>query len=196
MLSRLAAILLRLLALTWRWEITVPERVGSTGGGARLWLFWHGEMLPLLWLHRGRGITVLASRHRDGGYVAAVARRLGYRVLRGSSSRSGTTALRGVMRVLAKGGQAALAVDGPRGPRHRAKPGGALAAARTGVEVAPVRILTKPAWQLSSWDGFVIPAPFARVSIVYGAPFHLPHGADPHSTGRAEIERRLEELVA
>lgn len=197
MLAWSLAAVARLLALTWRWEITGAERLGDLPAEApRLWVLWHGEMLPLLWFHRARGIAILASRHRDGGYLASAAGKWGYRVVRGSSTRSGTGALRAMIRVLASGGQAALTLDGPRGPRHRAKPGGALAAQRTGAAVVPVRAQASRAWQLPSWDGFVIPAPFARIRIVYGAPLRLARGVDARSTGREQIERRLEGLVA
>lgn len=197
MLTRLASILAALLALTWRWEIIGAERLRVLPpAGSRLWVLWHAELLPLLWLHRRQGIAVLASQHRDGGYLASVAARWGYRVLRGSSARLGTSALRGVMRVLASGGQVALALDGPRGPRHRAKPGGARAAQRTGAAVVPVRAQPNRAWRLASWDGFVIPAPFTRIRVVYGAPLHVAPGVDTRCQGRGQLEDGLGNLVA
>jgi len=48
-------------------------------------------------------------------------------------------------------------------------PGAVIAAQRTGVPIIPIRVSASRAWRLKSWDRFLIPKPFARVDIHYGA---------------------------
>lgn len=164
------------LAATWRFEVVGREHLAGFWPGRRpaIWALWHAHFLPLLWLHRRGGTTLLISRHRDANPLARVARRWGYRTLRGSSTRGGTAALLGMIRLLQRGGQVAIAADGPRGPRERAKPGAVAAAAKTGVPIIPVAVAARPAWRLDSWDRFLIPAPWARVRVAYGSPFSVP----------------------
>ena len=45
-------------------------------------------LLPLLWKHRRRQVTIVVSEARDGQYLSEFARRIGYREARGSSRRS------------------------------------------------------------------------------------------------------------
>jgi hypothetical protein len=48
-------------------------------------------------------------------------------------------------------------------------PGAAIAAQRTGVPIIPVRVDASRSWRLKSWDRFLIPKPFARIDVHYGA---------------------------
>ena len=101
-----------------------PRIVGPTLPASGILVLWHADMLPCLRAFAGTGMRVLVSHSRDGDFGAAVATRLGYDVLRGSSSRGGVSALRGIARDLrARGGWIALVADGPRGPRGVCKPG-------------------------------------------------------------------------
>ena len=168
---RLGAAVLRLLALTWRIRVeNGAESSAAHAAGRRvIYALWHGELLPLLWHHRDRGIAVVISEHRDGEIIARIAERLGYTTVRGSSSRGGSRALIGLMRAIEAGRDGAVTPDGPRGPAHVFAPGAAIAAQRTGASILPVRASATRAWRLKSWDRFLIPKPFARVRVVYGA---------------------------
>ena len=161
------------LAATWRFEIVGGEHRdrARTSGAPIVWTHWHGHLLPLFWLHRHQGLAVLISQHRDGERLVQLAQRWGYHTLRGSSTRGAGAGLRGLSRALERGSQIALAVDGPRGPRHVAKPGALALARRSRATVVPVAATATPAWRAGSWDGFLVPAPGARVRVVYGEPW-------------------------
>lgn len=167
---RLGALLLRLLACTWRLRTTHDEPLRRVrGAGERvIFVLWHGELLPLLWHHRGEGIAVVISEHRDGEIIARIAESLGYRTVRGSSTRGASGALIGLIRALEAGADGAVTPDGPRGPPRVFAPGAAVAAQRTGAWIAPIRASVDRGWRLASWDRFLIPKPFARVEVVYG----------------------------
>jgi lysophospholipid acyltransferase (LPLAT)-like uncharacterized protein len=162
-------LVVRLLAATWRISTTGAELVAALRKARQPIVFtlWHGQMLPLLWHHRGQGISVLISEHRDGEIIARVASALGFRTVRGSTYRGPDRALAGLVRELRDGHDVAVTPDGPRGPAGHFAPGALIAAQRAGAPIVSVGAASRRAWRLKSWDGFMIPKPFARVTIAY-----------------------------
>lgn len=167
---RLGSVLLRLLAATWRIREVEGERIRAPLRERRPFVavFWHGQMLPLLWWHRNRGIAILISEHGDGEIIARIARSLGYDLVRGSSSRGAERALLESIRTASSGTPVAITPDGPRGPAHTFAAGALLVSYRARAPVLPVAASASRAWRLRSWDRFMIPKPFARVTIAYG----------------------------
>ena len=180
-------VVLRLLAATWRFRIRYGDHLETLLRDRRAFIFAlpHGHLLPLLWWHRGRGIAILISEHRDGELIARVAERLGYRTVRGSTSRGAARALMGVIRELQGGTPVAFTPDGPRGPAGSFAPGTVVAAQRAGCPILPVAADASRAWRLRSWDRFMIPKPFARVTIAY---------ADPTSVAAATARDATDEV--
>ncbi len=172
---RLGVPLVRLLAATWRIrEVNrAPSQRLRDGGKPVVFTLWHGEMLALLWHHRNEGITVLISEHGDGEIIARIAEALGFRTVRGSTSRGGGRALLGMSRTVQGGGDVAFTPDGPRGPARRFAPGALIVAQRTGAPVITLAVSPSGAWRLKSWDRFMIPKPFSRIRIAYGDPVYL-----------------------
>jgi lysophospholipid acyltransferase (LPLAT)-like uncharacterized protein len=159
-----------LRALGWTWRIRTHGATllsGALEQGAVL-AFWHGELMPMIYAHRDQRFAGMASRSRDGELLARIIQRLGYRVLRGSTSRGGASALREAQRLLFEGVSPALAVDGPRGPRHQPAPGAVALAARAERPIVYGVCHAAPVIRLQSWDRFEIPLPFARIDIHYG----------------------------
>jgi lysophospholipid acyltransferase (LPLAT)-like uncharacterized protein len=191
--SRLVRPLLGALARTWRVEVVGGEHLSAARArGAFVFALWHRTLVPLLWWHRSQEVTLLVSRHADGALVADAAEALGYRVARGSSTRGGAAALRGLLRTLGRGRAAAVTPDGPRGPAGVVKPGVVAAARRAGAPILPVTATADRAWRARSWDRLAIPRPFARVRVAYGQPW------DPPGDSVAachELETRLNALT-
>lgn len=141
---------------------------------------WHGQLLMLPFVHErlrrthaARPVHVLASRSRDGELLARFVQRFGLGVVRGSSSRGGTGALRRLTRHVHTGHDVALAPDGPRGPRERCQPGIVALASVTGAPLVPLAFAASPIWQLQSWDALEIPRPFGRAAVVFGGPLSV-----------------------
>src|SRR3954468_11463417 len=174
--SRLALLagsaFLRLLGASWRFRVVNGDHVHTLRNTGRPFIFslWHGHLLPLLWYHRDEGVMVLISEHRDGEVVARAAESLGYGLIRGSSTRGADRALISLVRELEAGHEVAITPDGPRGPALKFAPGALVAAQRTDTFILPVAISAKTYWQLNSWDRFMIPKPFAQVTVAYGSP--------------------------
>jgi lysophospholipid acyltransferase (LPLAT)-like uncharacterized protein len=166
---RLGGIVVRLLGMTWRVRTTGGEIVSALRAAKQPIVFavWHGHLLVGLWQHRGEGVAVLISEHRDGEIIARIASGLGYRTVRGSTYRGADRALVGLVRELRSGHDVAVTPDGPRGPAGHFAPGALVAAQRAGAPIVSVGIAASRAWRLRSWDGFMIPKPFARVTVAY-----------------------------
>jgi lysophospholipid acyltransferase (LPLAT)-like uncharacterized protein len=148
-----------------------------------IFVFWHGNLLPLVHYHRNERIVVLVSEHADGERIARILAHRGFGTVRGSSTRGGVRGLRALVRAARAGRDLALTPDGPRGPRGELKPGALAVARMTGLPVIPLAVAASPAWRLRSWDGFMIPKPFGQVRIEYLPPRLVGRGA-----GREETE--------
>lgn len=168
-LSLLGTWLIHLLGVTWRVRIVDAgpiDRLRHDGQPVAL-LLWHGQLLPLLYVMRFQSIACLISTHKDGELIAQVAKRLGCKLIRGSSSRGADRALLGLVRTLRDGFTVAVTPDGPRGPFRTFAPGALVAAHRAGAPVVAFGVFASRAWYLNSWDKFMIPKPFARLTIVF-----------------------------
>ena len=173
--ARLGTATLRALALTWRVRFTNPDvvRALKDRGEAFVYVLWHGNLLPLLWTHRNRGVAVMISEHSDGEIIARVAHALGFRTVRGSTSRGAARALLSACRELEQGHDLAITPDGPRGPAQVVAPGALVIAQRTSAPMVPTAASATRAWRLRSWDAFLIPKPFATVTVAYGDPIRV-----------------------
>jgi lysophospholipid acyltransferase (LPLAT)-like uncharacterized protein len=194
--ARLGLVVIRLLASTWRVRFRNPELLDAArrDTGVAIFALWHGQLLPLLWTHRQRDIAIMVSEHGDGEIITRIAKSLGFRAVRGSTSRGAARALLGGCRELESGHDLAVTPDGPRGPAKSVAPGATVIAQRTGAGIAPVAAHASRAWRLASWDQFMIPKPFARVTVAYASPIYVaadaPRDATQESTTlRAAIER-------
>ena len=188
--------LVRVLAASWRISLDHEDRWRTLyqAGKPHVFLLWHEALLPLLWQHRNQGIAIVVSEARDGQYLSDVATALGYRTVRGSSTRGGARALLGAVRALQSSGAVAFTPDGPRGPRRELKPGVVAAAQRGGGVIVPIHAEADRAWRLDSWDRFMIPKPLARVQITYGRPFTVAEGEAGLAEGLAQAVQGLAEV--
>jgi len=193
----LAGPTVRALAATWRITTVHEERWRPLFEARRphVFLLWHEALLPLLWHHRRQAIAIVVSEARDGQYLADFAASLGYRAVRGSSTRGAARALLGAVRELRSGYAVAFTPDGPLGPRRALKPGAVAAAQRGGGVVVPLHAEAGRAWRLNSWDRFMIPKPGARVRVIYGRPFEVAAGDAGLARGLADAEERLREIA-
>ena len=192
--TRVGRLLLRALAVTWRIRVVNRAETDRLRGAKRPVVFtlWHGEMLPLLWQHRREGIAVLISEHGDGEIIARIAESLGYGTVRGSTRRGADRALLGMVRAVEAGREVAITPDGPLGPAERFAPGAAVVAQRTTAPIVLVGVGAARAWRLGSWDRFLIPKPFSRVTIAYREPWYSTAVSARDAAAEAT---RLEELL-
>jgi len=173
-------------------------------GKAAILSYWHQMQIfcGRFLLARARGgmkISFLTSPSVSGEVPAAIIRRWGAGVLRGSSKRSAGQALRDMYDILV-GQKTSLVItpDGPKGPLHEFKPGTIMLARMAKVPIILVAYAAKPCIRWQSWDRFIVPLPFSRVAIAIDEPFHIPPGSGTDDLGRLrlELEARMAALVA
>jgi hypothetical protein len=130
--------------------------------------FWHACIIPATYLFRNAGIRVMSSNSYDGEYMGRIIHKFGFVAVKGSSSRNAVRALLGLRRALQQEWSVAFSIDGPRGPRHKVKPGPVALARSSGVPMATFHIAVESAWVLNTWDKLIIPKPFSRVLLRFG----------------------------
>jgi len=182
--------------VSWLFRTTNVKRTGTehfdrfrARGEPVIFVFWHGQLLPLVHIHRGEGIVVLVSEHTDGEYITQIIERKGFGTVRGSSTRGATAGLRSLVREARAGRDLALTPDGPQGPSGEFKPGALHVAQLTGLPVVPLVVGASRGWRLKSWDGFLVPKPFSTVEVEY-----LPPRFVPREATRVEIEAMALEI--
>ncbi len=174
----LAALLIRALGMTLRYEdVFPPDAVNPVPGdaipGPTVYAFWHRSLLACAHRFRNKEIAILISSSFDGELIARTVELLGFKAIRGSSSRGGAAGLRGMAEAYAAGHRCAITADGPRGPAQIAKPGTAqLAQLVQAPWVGTFNAIPLNAWELRTWDRFLIPKPFSKVLLTF--PLHVP----------------------
>jgi lysophospholipid acyltransferase (LPLAT)-like uncharacterized protein len=152
-------------------EPAADPRCSSSARG--IYLFWH-EMMLFPCSDRGLPpFSVLVSRHHDGELIARIIQRLGFSVVRGSTTRQGLSALRGLIR---QGELSHLAVtpDGPKGPRRVVQQGAVYVASRTGMPIYPAGFAFRDCWRAGSWDRMALPKLWTRGIGIVGSPVIVP----------------------
>ena len=170
----LAALLIRALGATLRYrDVRAPgTAVGIDIPGPTIFVFWHRTLLISAHRFRKRNIAILISASFDGELIARTVALLGFYPVRGSSSRGGAQGLRAMAQAYGEGHRCAFTADGPRGPNMVAKPGAVqLAELSNAPWVGAFHGYPSRAWQLNSWDRFLIPKPFSTVTFAW--PSHV-----------------------
>ena len=196
--------LIRLLWWTYRFDIQGDGglRELATEGRPMVLAFWHGDLFMMPWyLSRltelGVGVTYLVSPSMDGEYAVKLLNVIGGRTVRGSATRSGTKAIRGLYRVIVKQkGSPVVAADGPKGPRHRCKKGAVVLGQLTDAEIVPLAAAPHRAIRMGTWDRLPIPLPFTRVAVEVGEPIEVPKDLtdDEVEVHRQRLEERINDL--
>lgn len=201
----IAVSVVRFMWATYRFEVHGEKRIRDliAEQAPMVLTFWHDGLFVLTWyLSRlsamGVRVTYLVSPSIDGEFGVRMLSVIGGRAVRGSATRSGVKAVRGLYRATVRDNASpVVAPDGPRGPRHHCKPGAVMLAQLAGVHVLPMACAVRRRWRLRTWDRLQVPFPFTRVAIELGDPYTVSSDRDVElEAHRAELERVLEDLVA
>ena len=173
------------------------DRVRARGRRV-IYAFWHGRLLVPIWTHRGSRIGILISQSRDGEYVARIADKLGFHVIRGSTTRGAEGGFRTLLSAIQEGYDVAITPDGPTGPKYQVKKGIVHLARASGAAILPVGIAADRYKQLASWDEFRVLLPGAYALARYGDPIIVPEHANKFDMEdiRAGLENTLNALTA
>ena len=186
----------RPLSLTWRITCSEPQALHDALRERKPFILahWHGDLFALAVLVRRYRLVTIASSSKDGRIMATLLRLLGAKITVGSSSKGAVGALKGLLRLMREGHNCSFAVDGPRGPIYKVKPG----------VLETSRVLHCPIYYASvscdrafhwhrSWDRSYIPKPFARIDVQWRGP--LPAVGRHDDARDPQVLAQLEELM-
>ena len=167
-----------LLRMTWKVEIDelpAPVLRQRLEGKNFIIAHFHEDEWALLSHFAHTQMHALVSQSQDGDLMTAFLERISFRIARGSSTRGGASGFLRLMRNLKRspGAAVSMAIDGPRGPRRKAKPGILRLSAALDAPIVATSAYANRAWVFSrSWSRAFVPKPFAKVRIVM-LPFEL-----------------------
>ncbi len=159
----------RFLLLTWR--VTLDECPSFRHALAErkpvVIAHWHGNELALIHLARRYRIATITSTSKDGELMNRVLHWLGAETARGSSTRGGANAMRGLISHCRKNGNnVSFAVDGPKGPIYKVKPGVFEFSRLMNAPIYTASVSVSRPWIFSrAWNRAVLPKPFSHVHV-------------------------------
>lgn len=182
------------------WLIGRLARTETIGGESvrKLWqqgnpvilATWHDQLLMVTQGYEGIGAHTLISPSQDGELIDRTMQHLGFKAIRGSSSRGGGAAFKQLLRLLKQKRDLGITPDGPRGPRHEIKDGVVQLARLSGCPVVPYGVVCSRGHRFASWDRFILPYPFGRLIYTYGEPLYCDRHEDP-----AQFKDRLQQAM-
>ncbi len=165
-----------LAALLWLYLRSLRLRMDAESAAARdasraprIFVSWHNRSLlaPVMakrFFDPGN-VVCLVSPSRNAAWEVAFYEAVGFRIVRGSSSRRGIAAARELIRELRAGRDIAITPDGPSGPLNDIKRGALIVARQSGATVAFIIPNARCALRLPTWDRHLVPLPFSCVDV-------------------------------
>lgn len=166
-------------------------------GGAVLLCTWHQQFFPAIRHFKNYNAfrpSIMISQSNDGKIVSGVAERTGWRPVRGSSSKGGKRALQIMASNLKDSRLAAHIIDGPKGPSGIVKNGVIRLAHLSDAVIVPFYVFAEYGWNFNSWDKFLLPKPFSKVSLRFGKMIKFEKVEDKESFERQR--KQLQEIMS
>jgi len=153
-------------------------------------MLWHNDELMQPYLNQNSDITIMISMSKDGELLSNTLKHLGFKSIRGSSSKRGKEALWEMTECVKDGGDICYATDGPRGPRHKVKAGAIISASEARAPIIVTAcVSTKSFIFKRSWDRGIFPLPFSKVAILYSEPIEI-----PENLTKADLDQQIKRV--
>lgn len=181
-------IVYKLYMLTVRFkEPRMPEKIANRlkDGNNYIVAHFHQDEMALIQRRTNSNYCVMTSTSTDGEIMRRFLTMLGYKCIKGSTSKGGTRALLELIK-LAKTEKLnpVMAVDGPRGPIYKVKKGVIVLAKEIQAPILPVCTQINRAFCFNkSWNKALLPKPFSTVNIKFGNVIDI-----PSDTGKEQLE--------
>lgn len=165
----------RLLYVTWRIRFHEPKELNDllrSSTSPIIFAHFHGDELALVHSVKRYRIATISSQSKDGELMSKVIHWLGGKTSRGSSTRGGVQALKGLIRLIKNENlNTSFAVDGPKGPIYEVKPGVFEVSRLLDAPIFYGGIFCQNAFHFpKSWNKTYLPKPFTRIDIVWIGP--------------------------
>ncbi len=165
---------LRFLYNTNKWEFVgkhyIDDQIKS--GKSIIIASWHGTLLTVfMGLANKNYFGMAGNHHPEAEIISRVGRKLGWKVIRGSSTDGGKEAYEKMIRSLKTPGSVfAITPDGPQGPAKTPKAGAIRAAQKTGAIIIPAAGQSTKRWSFKNWDIFYLAKPYGKIIQLFGEP--------------------------
>jgi lysophospholipid acyltransferase (LPLAT)-like uncharacterized protein len=157
----------------------------------------HQDELVLINQRTNANFCTMTSTSTDGEMMTRLLSLMGYKSVRGSSTRGGAMALLQMIKTCSTNKlNPVIAVDGPKGPIYKVKKGVLELAKQTGFPILPVAVTYSSAFCINkSWNKAMIPKPFSRATIKFGRQIMIPRTADKIKLESFRVELEMELLA-
>lgn len=177
------------LSATWRVKVEEPESMQNfiKNKEGLILAHWHGDEVALISQVKRYQIATITSTSKDGEMMNFVLHLLGGKTSRGSSTRGGVGALKGIIKLAKEGHNCSFAVDGPKGPIYKAKPGVFELSRLMNGTIYAAGVSCDRKWVFEkAWNKAYLPKPFAKLHIVWVGPIGpVIKGTDPRDPALA-----------
>jgi lysophospholipid acyltransferase (LPLAT)-like uncharacterized protein len=187
-------------AYSWTFRLRIENEAPwldyLKNGGRVLLCCWHQQFFSAIYHFKTYAAyhpALMISQSHDGDIIAGIAEKTGWHTVRGSSSRDGGRALKEMIHHMQHAGFSGHVLDGPRGPAGIVKAGVISLARASGAMVVPLYTSADRAWYFNSWDRFMLPKPFARVTLRFGDMLDLTSGENAEDFEYQRV--RLQEIM-
>lgn len=184
-ISTFILLVVRLMHCSYRYRFHGVEHVlaAQQQYGGYIYSCWHRNVIASTLSQGARRYVVMISKSRSANPIDVVCRSFGHTVVRGSSAKAGRDkggafAKAEMIAALKSGLSGAVTADGPTGPPQQAKQGIIDMAGDTGYGIVPFAGIPRCAWELKTWDRMLLPKPFTRIDVYYGAALQVPAQRD------------------
>ena len=183
--------ILSIIYKTNMWDVRGEENYKSALNNNKSVIIsvWHGNLLvPFMHLAKNNYYG-LAGTNRDAEIISKIGTKLGWKLLRGSSSDKGPEIFTEIVKLLGNPPcLVAMTPDGPKGPERIPKPGIIRAAQKTGSVIIPVASYSKKNWKFINWHTFFLEKPFGTIFLEYGPPISFSKDDDFESCKKVLIK--------
>ncbi|NRA73864.1 MAG: lysophospholipid acyltransferase family protein [Rickettsiales bacterium] len=140
-----------------------------------IYVFWHGRMILMYFLRpKNKKTNIFISAHADGKIIGRVSKFFNVGVIWGSSNKNPTHSLKKIFTALNQKECLAITPDGPRGPAFEINSNIVKIASKYNLCIIPVTSGMSKKKVFRSWDKFMLPLPFGKLSLIYGKPIKIP----------------------
>ena len=193
----IVAIYLKFVFRTSAWTFVGTEacRAHLERGERFFVVLWHNRiaMMPLAWSLMPAQLTILASNHADGRFVAQIMNRFGIETIGVSSKGSNLRAGKRAMTAFSDGSCIGITPDGPRGPAMKFSAAPIVLAQRCKTRISFVTYSVRRRIVLRSWDRFIVPLPFNKGIVIWNEGLEMP--AELDQDGIAALQLKLEQAL-
>ncbi len=183
--------------MTWRVTVEEPDEMKRSLANKEPLIFahWHGDEVALIYLVGRYRIATITSTSKDGEMMNTVIHLLGGVTTRGSSTRGAINALKGLVRIVRdEKRNSSFAVDGPKGPIYKVKPGVFEISRLMGSPIYVIGVACSHKWVFEkAWNKAYLPKPFAKIHMRWQGPIGpVTRDMDPRSE---ELAKQVEDAL-